>query len=56
MGFAHDPEVDMNYIEMSNTLEIREEEYNAPCNWILARKRQTLRHTGDISPDKEVIQ
>ena len=38
VGFAHDEEVEMNYIETTNTLEIREIEQNAPRNWIPKRK------------------
>ena len=38
VGFAHDEDVEMNYIETTNTLELEESEYRAPCNWIPARK------------------
>ena len=38
VGFVHDKEVKMNYIETTSTLEKEENEYMAPCNWIPARK------------------
>ena len=34
VDFAHDEEVEMNYIETSNVLEIGELEQKAPRNWI----------------------
>ena len=37
----------MNYIEMTNTLEV-EESTRASCNWIPARKRQNSNLTGKI--------
>ena len=32
VGFAHDKDVEMNYIETTSTLEIEENEYMGPCN------------------------
>ena len=52
VGFAHDEEVEMNYIETTNTLEIEECEYMAPCNWIPARKRSNTKLTSEISEVK----
>ena len=37
VGFAHREEVEMNYIETSNILEVGEIERNAPRNWIPER-------------------
>ena len=56
VGFAHDEEVEMNYIETTNTLEIAESEYSTPCNWIPARKRSKNRLTGEIPEVIEVGQ
>ena len=54
VGFAHDEDVEMNYIETTNTLEIEECEYMAPCNWIPARKRANTKLTSEISEVKEL--
>ena len=54
VGFAHDEEVKMNYIETTSTLEIEENEYRAPCNWIPARKCSNTRLTSEISEVKEL--
>ena len=48
VGFAHDEDVEMNYIEMTSMLEIEESEYSTPCNWIPARKRCNNSLTGEI--------
>ena len=53
VGFAHDEDVEMNYIETTSTLEIEEDEYMAPCNWIPARKRSKGKLTGEISEVNE---
>ena len=37
MGFAHEEEVEMNYIEMTNVLEMGGIEERAPRNWIPER-------------------
>ena len=55
VGFAHDEEVEMNYIETTSTLEMEECEYMAPCNWIPARKRSNMSLTSEISEVKELI-
>ena len=54
VGFTHDEDVEMNYIETTNTLEIEECEYMAPCNWIPARKRSNTKLTSEISDVKEL--
>ena len=56
VGFAHDEEVEMNYIETTNTLEIAESVYSTPCNWIPARKRSENRLTREIPEVIEVGQ
>ena len=53
VGFAHDEDVEMNYIETTSTLEIEESEYMAPCNWIPARKRSYTKLTSEILEVKE---
>ena len=53
VGFAHNEEVEMNYIETTSTLEIEESEYMTPCNWIPARKRSMHKLTGEISEVNE---
>ena len=37
VGFAHEEEVEINYIETTNILEIEETEQKAPRNWIPER-------------------
>ena len=37
VGFAHDDEVEMHYIETTSVLEIEEIEQKAPRNWIPER-------------------
>ena len=54
VGFAHDEDVEMNYIETTSTLEIEENQYMAPCNWIPARKRSNTSLTGKIPEVNEV--
>ena len=53
VGFAHDKDVEMNYIETTSTLEIKENEYMVPCNWIAARKRSNTKLTSEISEVNE---
>ena len=55
VGFAHDEEVEMNYIEMTNTLEIEEIEQRAPRNWILERSWRNYRKSSEISPEQAEI-
>ena len=49
VGFAHDEDVEMNYIETTNTLEVEDKEYMEPCNWIPQRKRSGSKFTSEIS-------
>ena len=37
VGFAHEEEVEMNYIETTNILEMEEIKQKAPRNWIPER-------------------
>ena len=50
VGFAHDEEVEMNYIETANTLEMDEIEQRAPRNWIPERCWRNYRESSEISP------
>ena len=50
VGFAHDEEVEMAYIEMTSTLEIEEIEQKAPRNWIPERSwRNYKKLFGDLA-------
>ena len=50
VGFAHNEEVEMHYIETTNTLEINKTEHNAPRNWITERSWRKHRIQCEISP------
>ena len=50
VGFAHEEEVKMHYIETTNTLEIDEVELKAPRNWIPERSWRKHKHQSEISP------
>ena len=50
VGFAHEEEVEMNYIETTNTLEIEEIEQKAPRNWIPERSWRNYKKYNEISP------
>ena len=57
VGFAHDEEVEMNYIETSNVLEIGELDQRTPRNWIPERKWINYRNHSEISPQQwEVLE
>ena len=57
VGFAHDEEVEMNYIETSNVLEIGELNQRTPRNWIPERKWKNYRNYSEISPQQgEVLE
>ena len=55
MGFAHDEEVEMNYIETTNVLEIKEIEQRAPRNWIPERSWRNYRESSEISKSSRNI-
>ena len=52
VGFAHDEEVEMNYIETSNVLEIGELNQRTPRNWIPERKWKNYRNYSEILPQQ----
>ena len=54
VGFAHDEDVEMNYIETTSTLEIENSDYMEPCNWVPARKRSYSKFTSEISEVREL--
>ena len=49
VGFAHEEEVEMNYTETTNILEMAEIEQKAPRNWILERSLKTYNKFSEIS-------
>ena len=55
VSFAHDEEVEMNYIETSNVLEISELDQRTPRNWIPKRKWKNYRNYSEISPQQREI-
>ena len=50
VGFAHKEEVEMNYIEMTNVLEMAEIEERAPRNWVPERTWRKYSNRSEISP------
>ena len=57
VGFAHEEEVEMNYIETSNVLEIGELNQGTPGNWIPERKWKNYRNHSKILPQQgEVLE
>ena len=55
VGFAHDEEVEMNYIETANTLEIGEIEQKAPRNWIPERSWRNYKNCSEIPPQNTKV-
>ena len=55
VGFAHDEEVEMTYIETTSILEIEEIEQRAPRNWIPERSWRNYKNHCKISPQQAVI-
>ena len=49
VGFAHEEEVEMNYIETTNMLEMAEIEERAPRNWVPERKWRKYSNHSEIS-------
>ena len=49
VGFSHEEEVEMNYIETTNVLEIEEIEQRAPRNWIPERRWRNYSNHNKIS-------
>ena len=50
VGFAHEEEVEMNYIKMTNVLEMTEIEERAPRNWVPERTWRKYNNCSEISP------
>ena len=55
VGFAHDEEVEMHYIETTSTLEMEEAQYKAPRNWIPERSWRKYESQSKISPQRTEI-
>ena len=55
VGFAHDKEVEMHYIETTSTLEIHEVEQKAPRNWIPERNWRKYKSHSEISPQSTEV-
>ena len=49
VGFAHDEEVEMHYIETTSVLEIEELEQKAPRNWLPERSWRKYKDCSEIS-------
>ena len=57
IGFAHDEEVEMHYIETTSTLEMDEVELKGPRNWISERSwRKYKNHSEILSQSTEVLE
>ena len=55
VGFAHDEEVEMHYIETTSTLEIEEVEHKALRNWIPERNWRKYKSSSEISPQNTKV-
>ena len=55
VGFPHDEEVEMQYIETTSTLEIEKAEYKAPRNWIPERSWRKYKTQCEISPQNNEV-
>ena len=55
VGFAHNEEVEMHYIETTSTLEMEEAQYKAPRNWIPERSWRKHESHSEISPQRTEI-
>ena len=55
VGFAHEEEVKMNYIETTNVLEVDEKEQMAPRNWIPKRSWKNYNKYSEIPPQHTEI-
>ena len=55
VGFAHDEEVEMHYIETTGTLEMEETQYKAPRNWIPERNWRKYESHSEISAKRTEI-
>ena len=50
VGFAHKEEVEMNYIETTNIVEVEEKKQMAPRNWIPERSWKNYNNYSEILP------
>ena len=55
VGFAHEEEVEMNYIETTNILEVDEKKQMAPRNWIPERSWKNYNKYSEILPQHTEI-
>ena len=55
VGFAHDEEVEMHYIETTSILEIDEVELKAPRNWIPERNWRKYKNDTEILPQSTEV-
>ena len=55
VGFAYDEEVEMHYIETTNTIEIDEVELKVPRNWIPERSWRKYNYPSEISPQNTEV-
>ena len=55
VGFAHNEEVEMHYIETTSILEIDEAEQKAPRNWIPERRWRKYKNCSEILPQNTEV-
>ena len=55
VGFAHNEEVEMHYIETMDILEMEEIEQKAPRNWIPERSWRNRKNFSEIPPQSTEI-
>ena len=55
VGFAHDEDVEMHYIETTSVLEIEEIEQKAPRNWIPERNWRKYKNSSEILPQNTEV-
>ena len=55
VGFTHDEEVEMHYIETTSVLKIDEVEQKAPRNWIPERRWRKYKNHSKISPQNTEV-
>ena len=55
VGFAHDEDVEMHYIETTSILEIDEIEQKAPRNWIPEKNWRKYKNPSEISPQNTEV-
>ena len=55
VGFTHDEEIEMHYVETTSILEIDEVEQKAPRNWIPERSWRKYKNPSEISPQNTEV-